>query len=107
MKLRHATPTGNLESILSAGLQPDRSRGKRKAVWLHSPSKTTWAILHTMKNHAVTMEAITVIELDVPRSWLVRAQKGLWRCARVIEPERIRQVTEATAWAASPVNDNE
>ena len=51
MILYHATPKSNLKSIEANGLQPRRSTGKIKGVWLHTASRRHWAILHTMKRH--------------------------------------------------------
>src|SRR5262249_44838170 len=38
-------------------------------VWLRSPGRTVWAVLHTIRRHSGRVEAIVVIELDVPRAW--------------------------------------
>lgn len=39
MKLYHATPKRNLESIQSKGLAPNRANGKEKLVWLHTATR--------------------------------------------------------------------
>ena len=47
--LRHATATfRNLISILGDGLLTSKSRGRLKAVWLHSAGRSEWAALHTV-----------------------------------------------------------
>ena len=106
MQLRHATKRSNLESIQRDGLLPNKAVGKRAAVWLHKPGKTPWALLHTQTRKGASLEELVVLEINVPRSWLTRHQTGLWYCPRVISPDRITQVTDATAWAVSPVQDN-
>jgi hypothetical protein len=90
--LRHATPSRNLNSILRRGLLRSRSRGKLSVVWLHAPGKTAWALLHTVKRHGGPVEAVVVLLVDVPRSWLRRSKKGLWYSIKDIPAERIRGV---------------
>jgi len=84
--LRHATPRRNLPSIRRAGLLCSRSRGRLPVVWLHAPSKTPWAVLHTDKRHG---GRVVAIEVEVPRSWLRRNRKRLWYCPRDIPPDRL------------------
>ena len=67
---RHATLWRYLPAILAEGLDPARATGKQPLVWLHTPSRTPWAILHTMKRHRVTMAEIVVFDVQVPRSWV-------------------------------------
>ncbi len=90
--LRHATPRKNLQSIARRGLLCSMSRGKRKVVWVHAPSKSEWAALHTVKRHGGRVEDVVIVEVDVPRSWLRRARKRLWWCDRDIRPARILRV---------------
>jgi hypothetical protein len=103
MLLRHATPARNLSSILKRGLLIKKSKGKRKAVWLHAAAKTSWAVLHTVRRHGGTVEQVIVLDLNVPRRWLRRSKRGLWFCPRDIPASRIRdavtfaQLTDATA----------
>jgi hypothetical protein len=89
MLLRHATPSRNLDSIRRRGLLTAMSRGALRAVWLHAPGATAWAIPHTSRRHAVPVEAVAVLTVNVPRSWLRRGRRGLWICFRDIPPDRI------------------
>ena len=91
MILRHATPARNLNNILSSGLLCSKSEGKLPAVWLCSPSKSSWAVLHVVKRHGGKVETTVVLEVDVPRSWLRRSRKGLWYVPRDVPPERIKR----------------
>lgn len=91
MLLRHATPARNLASILKAGLLCSKSAGKMPVVWMCSPTRASWAILHTVKRHGGRVETTVVLELDVPRSWLRKSRKGLWFCTRDVPPARIRR----------------
>jgi hypothetical protein len=102
MLLRHATPARNVNSILKAGLLCSRSRGKMPVVWVCSPCKTWWAVIHTVERHGGRVESTVVIELDVPRSWLCRNRKGLWYCPRDVPPDRIKHVLTFHEIAASP-----
>ena len=95
MKLYHATPKTNLESIQSEGLDPNRSRGKEAVVWLHTRSKTEWAILHTINRHKCDISDVVIIEVDVPRSKLRRRWRGLWTTPQTVtEFGRIRNASE-------------
>jgi hypothetical protein len=89
MLLRHATPSRNLDSIGRRGLLTSMSRGALLAVWLHSPGASAWAIPHTSRRHSVPVEAVAVLEVNVPRSWLRRGRRGLWICFNDIPPDRI------------------
>jgi hypothetical protein len=92
MLLFHATPARNLNSILRGGLLTSKSRGKLPAVWLVSPSKSSWAVLHVIKRHGGRVESTVVLEVDVPRSWLRRSRKGLRYTLQDVPPERIQRV---------------
>jgi hypothetical protein len=92
MLLRHATPRRNLESIRRHGLLLSKSKTKRPAVWLHTPGKSGWAVLHTVGRHGGRADSIVILELHVPRSWLRRSRRGLWWCPCDIPPERIEKL---------------
>jgi hypothetical protein len=77
MLLRHATPARNLSSILRCGLLCSKSKGRLPAVWLVSPSKSSWAVLHVIRRHGGREESTVVLEVDIPRGWLRRSRKGL------------------------------
>jgi hypothetical protein len=102
MKLRHATPAKNLNSILRLGLLCSKSRGKLPVVWVCSPARSSWALLHVVKRHGGRVESTVVLELDVSRSWLRRSRKGLWYCPRDVPPDRIRHVLTFQELAGHP-----
>lgn len=82
MILYHATPTSNVNSILADGILASRARGSLRAVWLHKPSLTAWAIIHTCRRHNVKPDEVSIIEVSVPHTALRRAsRRGLWRTA--------------------------
>jgi hypothetical protein len=86
---RHATLRQYLPRILAEGLDPACATGKQPLVWLHTPNRTQWAITHTMQRHRVARSEVVILDVQVPRSWLRRAWRGLWMCPRVIPPERL------------------
>jgi hypothetical protein len=92
MLLRHATPIRNLPSIQRLGLLCSKSQGRRKVVWFHSASMSEWAVLHTVERHGGRVENVVILEIDVPRSWLRRAHRGLRYSLRDIPARRIRRV---------------
>jgi hypothetical protein len=92
MILRHATLIRNLPGIERRGLLCRKSKGRLPVVWLHTPAKSFWATLHTIKRHGGRAEAVVILLVDVPRPWLRKNRKGLWYCTRDISPDRIRRV---------------
>lgn len=103
MIIRHATPTRNLKSIRRQGLLKKLATGRKEAVWLHTPSKSAWGVLHTTRRHKVAAADVTVLELSVPAEWMKRSGKtGLWYCCRDIPASRIIGQYSYDELAASP-----
>jgi len=92
MKLRHATPFRNLPSIQRHGLLCSKSKGRLQAVWLATEGKSSWTALHVAWRHGGRIEAVIILEIDVPRSWLRRSRNGLWYCTRDLPADRIRRL---------------
>jgi hypothetical protein len=86
----HATPARNLNRILCSGLLCSKSQGRLPVVWVCSPVRSSWAVLHVIRRHGGRVESTVVLEVDVPRAWLRRSRKGLWFCPRDIPPDRIQ-----------------
>jgi hypothetical protein len=105
MLLRHATPIRNLPSINKRGLLCSKSQGRRKVVWLHSASKSSWATLHTVKRHRGRVQDVVILEIDVPRAWLRRSKRGLRYSVKDVPAERIRRVITFGELSASPVEE--
>ena len=101
MKLYHATPKANLESIRESGLDPNRAIGKESLVWLHTRSRTEWAILHTQDRHKCEVDEVVIITVDVPRSRLRRRWRGLWSTPETLT--EFQSITNATEYAKTPV----
>lgn len=106
MLLRHATPRRNLPAIRREGLLCSKSRGRLPVVWLHSPSKSAWAVLHTVRRHGGRVEGVAIVEVDVPRSWLRRNRKRLWYTPIDIPPERFRRVIDFIEVAGPSAESN-
>jgi RNA:NAD 2'-phosphotransferase (TPT1/KptA family) len=106
VRLLHATPSRNLDSILKAGLLARKSRGRLRAVWAAAPSRASWCVLHVVKRHRTAAERVILLEIDVPRCWLRRCNvRGLWFCKRDVPPECIRGVVTFEQIACSPAED--
>ena len=101
MKLYHATRKANLESIQATGLDPNRSKGKESLVWLHTRSRTEWAILHTARKHQVSFEEVAIIAVDIPRSKLRRRWRGLWSTPETLTD--FESITNAIEFSKSPI----
>ena len=102
MRLYHATPRRNIESIKANGLDPKHSTGKIIAVWMHTKSRCEWTILHTQRRHGDT--DIVVIEVEVPRDQLTRRGKGLWSCPGIVK--NFKSFTDADEFSKSPIEGN-
>ncbi len=105
MLLRHATPLRNLRSIRRAGLLCSKSQGRMPVVWLHAPSKSSWAALHTVQRHGGRVEGVVIVEVDVPRSWLRRNRRGLRYSLRDVPPSRFRRVITFADLAESTADE--
>ena len=101
MLLRHATLRKYLPGIERHGLLCGKSLGKLKVVWLHAPSKTAWALLHTVRRHGGRIEDVVVLEIDVPRGWLRKSRRGLWYSVNDIPFERMTRLIDFAS-AAEP-----
>lgn len=102
---RHATLRQHLPSILAEGLDPDRATTTPLLLWLHTPERTPWAVLHVVRRHGVGLADVILLDVQVPRHWLQRAERGLWTCDRVIAPARLRVGASGYDVAASPISD--
>jgi hypothetical protein len=92
MLLRHSTPKRNLPGIVKAGLLCSKSKGRRPAVWLHSPARSGWATLHVVKRHGGRVEDVVTLEIEVPRSWLKKNRRGVWYTTRDVPFDRVRRI---------------
>ena len=101
MRLYHATPKRNIESIQANGLDPNRSLGAKNEVWLHTASRREWAILHVSNKHECDVNDVSVITVDVPRSALRRRWRGIWTTAETLTD--FQGITNASAFSKSPV----
>ena len=87
------------------GPRPGPRHRRPTAVWLHTPGRTPWAVLHVVERHGVALADVILLDVQVPRSWLQRAERGLWTCDRVIAPARLRVCESGEEVAASPIRD--
>ena len=105
MLLRHATHRRNLPNIQRQGLLCSKSRGRLKVVWLHAESKSTWAMLHTVKRHGGRVQDVAIIEVEIPRKWLRRARKRLWYTAQDVPPVHFRRLIGFAELAGPSIDD--
>ncbi len=92
MLLRHATPARNVNSILRRGLLCSYSKGKLPVVWVCTPARSWWAVLHVIERHGGGVETGVVLEIGEPQSWLRKNRKGLWSSVHDVPADRIRRV---------------
>jgi hypothetical protein len=82
--LFHSTPGRNSYSIFSLGVTIESALTPPKRIWLHTWRKRKWARLHLAVRYKVDPRHITSFAVDIPRSWLTRHSRGLWKCERTI-----------------------
>src|SRR5881628_1573571 len=84
-----------------AAYQPRGRASTPKAVWLHTASKSIWAILHTQTRHRAPLEEVVVITVLIPRAWRRRFKTGLWWTPMDIPPDRLGRIIPGIAYAES------
>ena len=101
MRLYHATPKRNINSIHATGLDPNRSRGAKNEVWLHTASRREWAILHVSNKHKCDVTDVLIIAVDVPRTQIRRRWRGIWTTFETLT--EFASITNAREFGKSPV----
>lgn len=104
---RHATTWMNYVTIAMEGIQVEACdpRATRRAIWLHQPSKTAWAIIHTQARHHVPLEEVMVLEVAIDRRSVKRHGSGLWYVEEDIPASAIRGVYQGMAIAERTLVD--
>ena len=75
-------------------------------MWLGcTPAKSWWALAHTVERHGGQVEAVAVLELNVPRRWLRKSRRGLWYCRRDIATHRFRGMVNFAELAGPSVDE--
>jgi hypothetical protein len=105
MLLRHATPIRNLASIQRFGLLCSKSQGKKKVCWLHTVSKSSWAVLHTVRRHGGRVQDVVIIEVEVTQRALRRSKRGLRYSVKDIGPNQLRRIIGFAELSKSPVDE--
>lgn len=86
------------------GILVSKSRAATPSIWLCGPSMYGAAVSHAVKRHGVKAEAVAVLEVDVPRSWLRKGyRKGVRHTGgRDIPKDRIKAFTIALRTKVKP-----
>jgi len=89
--LYHVTPYVNVGSIGKAGLLIDKSRSKRKAVWLCDDNALLWAIAHVSMMHETPTSELYVLSVNILRARCAHAHlRGVYTVTGNIQVELIR-----------------
>lgn len=89
MLMHHHTRRSLLPGIRERGLLASKSRGARKAVWVHTSSLAAWACEHMLRRR-IPLDQLVCVTVDIPRSWLKKhGQTGVYYVMRDIPPDRI------------------
>jgi hypothetical protein len=86
--LYHVTTRYRADLIAAKGIDPTRSKGKRKVSWFVGLPKLAWAIAHVSLRHKTPIENIVVIAVHVR---IDDMKKTAWRdvltCDQVVHPD--------------------
>jgi len=74
MFLYHITTFDNLKGVLKHGVDPRKSQGKRRAIWIVDAERIPWALAHCSARHGVSVSQLAVVEADLPDSSLRRTR---------------------------------
>lgn len=80
--LYHVTPRKNLLSILSSGLTPKASRGRRKVIWLCSGALLPWTLDHLAEYHDCHISELAILKVEVLPGEVSRQRRGIY-CSTV------------------------
>lgn len=102
--LSHVTPNRNLPGIKLLGILPEFARTPKRCVWLCSQTRVKGAVLAVMARHRAELQEISVIEVSIPRRWVIRHSvvDGSWSCLTPIPPENFRWIRNASEWSFAP-----
>lgn len=81
MKIYHVTHKRNLPSILKMGLDPQRAKNTRKAVWGVVKTRVAWALVHVLSkpwNANASLSDLVVIEIELPKAKVRRYKPTIW-----------------------------
>lgn len=96
MKMLHATPAKNVDSIIRKGLLAEKSKGRKKTVWLTQLSRREWACKHVRIRHGDG--PVAIIEVQVPEPWLRKGGRHHMKHTggKDVPPLRIGQILIVT-----------
>ena len=103
MKLRHATTRQRLASILEQGLRVECAdpQAKLKGCWLHAPSRSAWAMVHTLLKHRVDLVDVVLIEVTISRKHLNHFRTGLWYAPQDVPASALGTIWDGAMFGAS------
>lgn len=78
--LFHVSPRKNRESLLRHGIDPAKSRGRHKRIWLAGHRKLVWAIMHIAKHHRCCPDSLEIFVCHVPKVLLRKLRNGVYIC---------------------------
>lgn len=88
--LYHWTHRRNLRSILTRGLDPARTTGKRAVVWACERSRVLWAAAHVAANHGCAPDDLVLLRIwPVKDAWRHAPFPRVWTADAVVPPLRL------------------
>jgi len=86
-RLYHVTISSLAPQIWQEGLDPERSTGRAKVVWLASEKQLLWAIAHVARKHHCLISELSVFTVKISERRLVKTRwRGVWQCVVTVPP---------------------
>jgi hypothetical protein len=83
--LYHVTTRYRADLIAARGIDPARSKGKRKVSWFVDHSKVDWTIAHVSLRHKCPVENIVVIPVTVGVRLFKNSQfRDVYTCGEIV-----------------------
>lgn len=90
--LWHITPAYNVDSILIYGIEPSRSNGSHKRIWLVQWKGIVNALAHVSARHSVPVDKLVCIQVFVKPKEITHFRLSMWtsyitqkRVSRIID----------------------
>lgn len=83
----HVTPSWNTSSILDAGIEPARSKGREKVSWYVQKDMLPWALAHCSNRWKISVNNFAVCECWIAPEALTKTRwQGVYKARHTWKP---------------------
>jgi len=84
----HVSPHWNRNGILEVGIDPMKSRGKRKVSWFAGYDALAWVLAHTSMKYHLSVDELDVWDCDLPAFFVKQTRwKAVYTCGMIVVPK--------------------